>query len=581
MVNYDIQDWLKESYAADRSRDFATGDPLDVKPVDFTGMLDELLKDKENTPRPPASPASDLNKLNLDVRKLVPLDDGEEEVKIDERGQIIRKVPINLNPVPTPPPNLEERYAKSRHDTPAPELSQTREINAPPEFPGRPYKDEMYGRLHLGPEYPSLHKAAEKPDISFKEMQQVTNKINQLITEAHKRQNYYDGPLNERKKIKKLAVALPIPQSEPDLSEQPESPPFTDESPNDGDTDTNLDEIPKIDESELLDKNPLDKKDEPEEKGNWFQKRLKKAFKYIKGEAKDFKEYLPGKRKEIWALSAFAGLAGFTSVLSGAYAAQIAMAALGGPAGIITGIAVGGLINYFGFSKTVESWAKEKQTEELGKFNPESGLDENIYKEKVARDYKGRIRAFAIADIAAKIAAGIGLGHILTPHHAEPTTPGQTAPVNPDGTNVSPLDHANTPPGAEPISTAPPPEIIPHEFVKHVVTDKDTWDSLLGEKVVYSPKFIDILHQNHDSIMNMFTKWAENNGHHGIPIETGADSHMEYKSIEEVGKLLDKVIQEGYPTAATPPAQAAEMIANMERINQWILPGTVVELPTP
>jgi len=431
-------------------------------------------------------------------------------------------------------------------------------------------------------------KKLKDENLSEEERAKATHKIAELQVTASENNAWWYGPLNERKKIKVEDTSprpLPLPEIDEEPVRDPNEPPETNDldaerSP-DADTDIDLDTIPKVEELEL-------RKDKDEVTGNTLQRLLKRAGRYLKGETKDFQEYLPGKRGEIWAIGVAAGAAGLTSVMTGAYAAEIAMAsmvalpALMGPVGLVTGVAVAGIVN-FGFAKSFEGWAKQKSGEELNHYKPETDGELKDFNEKVGKDYKGRIRAFAIADIVAKIAGGFGLSHLPTPHGAEASaaTPGHPLPDNtPDFNPLQAGGHAGL---HEAIKNGALTKEVGN-FAKHVVTDKDTWSSLLGEKVVYSPKFLDVLKENHDSIMQMFTHWAATNGHHGVPIETGADAHMEYRSVADVQKLLDGVIKDGYPSQELAKQDYGEYVrrlGNMERIGKWLLPGTVLELPTP
>lgn len=453
-----------------------------------------------------------------------------------------------------------------------------------PEFPGSPYEDEMFGNLILGPEYPGLQKQMEQATL-FEDKQRISNQISQLIHKANEKHAWHYGPLNKRvqpkihlkdviKDVQPVVTVEPVKKvNEPQLGPEPKPANYVDKpEPN----------LPPIDEPP------------EEEKGNWLQQKLKKAKKWVKGEVKDLDEYAKRHPNEAWAIGAFAGLAGYSSVL----AAEVVMASVLGPAGIIAGVAVGGLINYFGFSKAVEAIAKQKFTKDSEKYNPGNDGDKEAYMNKLKVDMKGRVHAFAFADIVAKLAASIGFGmgfghhgHAGSPdnyndaaaraQHLRPTDNYQDAAAR-AASRADALAHHTPDIGHAPATEIAGTHDLAHNFVQYVVTEHDTWDSLLGEKVVYSPKFIDVLQHNHKPIMDMFTRWAATNGHNGIPIETGADHHMVYRSVDEVRKLLDTVINQGYPTSGTSPEVAKEMIANIERINQWLLPnGTVLELPKP
>lgn len=480
--------------------------------------------------------------------------------------------------------------AVAREDTDVPAY---RETLAPKEYPHAPYQDEMLGSLYLGPEYVSLNARLQGADLSIEETQELTNRVSQLITEATAREDWRYGPFNERKMIQ---VRIPSSRpTAPDLSKQPEvrdfnnDPPFTDILDNDPD------DAPYIDESELLDKNPLDQTpkstQEPEKNKNWLQRKIQ--------EWKDFDAYAKRNRKEADILALVGSGAGIGSAIVGAGAAELALSLalpgiVAGPVGIAAGLA----INYFVFSKMMRKWSEGKMSEQLNTLNLDPSEAKAKIEENIKLDHKMRVKAFATADVFMKIVTGLGLGGLLhNIHNIEPTTSSHNGefPGKDDILPSNTVDTQPSLPGDNPItetpyatesSAVPTPEIPHQNLVDYVVKASDnSWEQVLHQNGMETmgPDSIKVLSMNRDNIIQMFEKWATTHGGNGtVPIEMGPHSVMQETPVSDVVKMLDEAIRNGYPTEALAKqdyAEYARQLANYERVTKWVLPGTHLQFP--
>ncbi len=558
----------------------------------FKQLMEEVFASRKELSQ---SDSFDSDTLRDQVRHSIPLVDENEEIKADDSRQnfsALRSFPYRKN-------------SESK-------LKLEKEVPLPPEYPGAPYKDEMVGDLWLGPEYPAIEAKLQSGDLSREERINLSNQKARLYVTAEQAGNWRYGPLNERKtmtvrskltfeKVDHDSDLKPKPQI--DLDEQPELPPSTDESPNDGDTDTNLDENPEalnIDESTLRDEKEVEK--------NFFKRNWNKAKKYLKGEFNNFSEYTDRKTSEAQALAVVGGLAGLGSVLGGSLVAAGALSLAFPPLGVTVAGIAGGLAINAGFAKMVnELWIKKTGNKELKNYNPETDGELKDFNDKVKLDNHERMKAFAIADIMVKILGGTILASILHPHTG-PSSPDHQVPAPqdgihgpiPDNTVDHPLNIHDGPHGPVPDSTinhpgspsesfvAPEPtavsvpEIIP-PHIEHIVTENDQWEQLVGSHGLdpYSQDMVDTLSLNHDQIIGMWEKWASGHADGMIKIQMGPESIMTNTSISDAQAMLDRVIARGYPTLEK--AGSLENLqlwqAELERMTKTLLPGTKVFIP--
>lgn len=450
---------------------------------------------------------------------------------------------------------------------PESKIKLTKEVPAPPEFPGHPYSDEVDGNLILGPEYPAIKKILDDPDATFEEKQFASNQKSRLAREAFANEAWHYGPLNERATMT-VKTKLSISKFEkPDID------------PNQGSGDDEAGSDPAGGTDPISEPgSPLPDLD----KGNKFTKWVKKITKKITKDMKGFDEYLTRNRDEMHDLAAYAGIAGIVSVSGAALAAEVALAIAAPPLLVpLAAIAAGGLINYFGFTKNVSKWANEKYDKTISSRDVEDTNDYKEFIEKAKSDKKYRLRTFAWADIVAKIAGGIGLG--MSMHQSDPGEgfKGSKSTTHVDG---SPADHAdNMPLGAEP-TTVIPVEVTPPHFVEHVVTSPDEMltqivrDNLPATENVYSENYIKVLQANESTFIKMLQNMYPN-GH--VPHLIDSNTHeWEYWTLQHAIDNLKQVNAIGDPTLL-PPEQQAEAVDNMLQAIRDIAPGTVIKIPQP
>lgn len=362
------------------------------------------------------------------------------------------------------PPNLDTNPLKlNTEDSTVPEFI---EVDDEPEFPGAPYKDQMWGGI-LIPELPSLTAIINNTKTTEDAKRQAEWKIAKLYVEAEKKNSWYDGPLNERKKVKIKNPAYKEPSTDP--QEQDSNDPgkaivlYKEQKKDNGnqkDYDTDKPESTPT-------TNPEPK--QTDEKKSWLKKLEDKfANTWLGRKNKDFIEYVNRHKNESKLLAVIGGFAGGTSAGLGLLAAEWAVSMAYPPLGIaVTGAAVGLAFNYAFTNIFNEVYNKPKAADELAAYKPEKHGDQKEYQEKVELDRKGRMKAFVIADIVGKVAGGIGIG--LGLHHAA-TASNETAPIQRGNGALGAdklgniHDHLATHPVPGEAPLPPHPDLIPSNY---------------------------------------------------------------------------------------------------------------------
>ena len=459
------------------------------------------------------------------------------------------------------------------------------------EHPGAPFEDEMFGNLVLGKAYPNLNTRLQeldqldKPEETFKERQIISNQISQLIVEATNKNAWHYGPVNIRK-----------PQPQP--QDLPHVPPFVEKSDEpkwwEGLEDDEM--LPPIINEEEI---PLPPR-RPEEKGNWLTKRARRAVKWLKGEVKDFSEYTNRHRGESKLLAVLGGITGAESAALGVAAAQLALGAafpplLAGAAGIAVGLSINhGLMNIFN-----ELYIKPRTEKALAKNVGE--VERQDYLNKVELDRKGRVRAFAIADIVGKIAGTLGLGGIFTNQIDNQSlvhdggNPAASYQAHGDRANLlhnvpqpdtATPDLPKTPFAPEDLTTnAATSEALVQPFTEHVVSGNSEMltkimeSSLPTGENVYSDNYIKVLEMNRDTFVQM---WKEMYPSGNIPyLVDSTTNNVAHLTLNQAVDNLDKVIASGYPDPAQlTGAEYRQALTDMFNAVRHLKPGTVIKIPT-